>query len=438
MPPLKYAEVFFCFYGGFMNYQQAMDYISQFSRLGKKVSDLSRIAELLGQLGNPQDKLKFVHIAGTNGKGSVLELCSNAAVNAGFKTGQFTSPFMECYEDRIRINNVNISHEKVAEICSEVKKAVHGTHYSQFEITFAIALLYYLDEKCDIVFLETGLGGLLDATNIIKNPLVTVITSISFDHEAILGNTIQKIAAQKAGIIKNNVPNVLSMGNYSEAVKKVSETAALMHSELIIPDEKNLKILSCSIDGSRFIYKNQEYFLKMNGIHQIQNACTVIEAISQINKKGFSISSDDIRKSFAQTQICGRTEIISRNPLVILDGSHNYDGFCALRSVLKSIDLPVIAVVGMLERKDYDIITAEIDEYPFNISDVICVDGFLEGNVDAKKLAENFTFVKACAMNYKDGYKYALKKAATENKAAAVFGSLYLVTEIKKFLKNPE
>lgn len=422
-----------------MNYSQAMEFISGFSHLGKKISDLSRIAQLLENLNNPQDKLQFVHIAGTNGKGSVLELCSNSAINAGYKTGQFTSPFIKCYEDRIRINNHNIPKQKVADICEKVKSAVSSTNYSQFEITFAIALLYWLEEKCDIVFLETGLGGLLDATNIIKNPLVTVITSVSFDHEAILGNTIQKIARQKAGIIKQNVPNILSMGNCSECIKKVSEIAEYMHSELIIPQENDLSIIDMDINGSHFIYKNQEYFIRMNGMHQIQNACTSIECINQLNNNGFSVSYDDIKKSFSEVQIAGRTEIISKNPLVILDGSHNFDGVNALFSVTSEIKSPVIAVLGILQRKDYEMIVEAIEgdfKSQSNISEIVCVDGFLDGNINADELAGMFENTPAYSMNYKSGYDFAVKKALNENKAVAIFGSLYLVTEIKKYLEN--
>lgn len=420
-----------------MDYNQAMAYISGFSRLGKKVSDLSRIAELLSHLGNPQDKLKFVHIAGTNGKGSTLELCSQSAINAGYKTGQFTSPFIECYEDRIRINNQNIPRSKVAEICEKVKNTVSGTHYSQFEITFAIALIYYLEEKCDIIFLETGLGGLLDATNIIKNPLVTAITSISFDHEAILGNTIQKIARQKAGIIKKDVPNILSMGNYNESIEIVSEISDMMNAELIIPDENKLEIINQDINGSNFIYKNKEYFLKMNGFHQIQNACTAIEVINQLNKSGFSISYDDIKISFSDVQVSGRTEIISHNPVIILDGGHNSDGVEALFSVIKKIQTPVIGVLGMLERKDYELIVDLIGEWSnINISEIVCVDGFAEGNVSAEKLSGMFAWTKTYSFDYKKGYEFAVKKAEKENKAVAVFGSLYLVSEMKKYLQK--
>ena len=421
-----------------MNFNQAMDFISSFSRLGKKVNDLSRIAELLEKLGNPQDKLKFVHIAGTNGKGSVLELCSNALINAGYKTGQFTSPFMLCYEDRIRINNINIPQQTVGDICEKVSKSVSGRYYSQFEITFAIALLYYVQEGCDIVFLETGLGGLLDATNIIKNPIVSILTSISYDHEAILGNTIQKIARQKAGIIKKDRPCILSMGNYNDCIKVVSDIAQMMNSQLIIPNENDLQIISQNIRGSRFIYKNQEYYVKMNGLHQIQNSCTAIECMDILRKNSFSVSDDNIKKAFSEVQIIGRTEIISDNPLVILDGSHNYDGVNALFRVTSSLDKPVIAILGILERKDYEIIAEEIEsEFSTSsgISEIICVDGFEEGNVSADILADMFNEIPSYAMEYREGYEFAVRKAAEENKAVAIFGSLYLVSKMKSYLK---
>ena len=266
-----------------MNFEEAMIYINSFSQSGRKVTDLSRIKKLLNLIGNPQDNLKFVHIAGTNGKGSVLEFCSNALINAGYKTGQFTSPYIKEYCDRIRINGQNIPKEKVAYYCMYVKKYADNLFFSQFEITFAIALLYYKEEACDIVFLEAGIGGELDATNIISSPLVSVITSVSLDHTQILGDTIEEIAVQKVGIIKENSYAVLSYDN-EESVKKIALSKAFEKgSTLIVPDSSQIYIDKLNLKETEFRYKNKSYKLKMCGKHQIVNAVTAIEILSILN-----------------------------------------------------------------------------------------------------------------------------------------------------------
>ena len=195
-----------------MNYNEAMNFVNSYSKSGKAVTDLSRARELMKRIGNPEKQLKFVHVAGTNGKGSTVEYISNALIYSGYKTGQFTSPFILHYADRIRINGQEIDEKSLCEIAEKVKNSVADEEYSQFEITMAIALLWYAREKCDIVVLEAGIGGLLDCTNVIPPPVVAVITSISLDHTAILGDSVEKIAAQKAGIIKENSAVILSMG----------------------------------------------------------------------------------------------------------------------------------------------------------------------------------------------------------------------------------
>ena len=187
-----------------MNFSECMEFVNSYSKSGEPVKDLSRAENLMKLVGNPEKRLKFIHIAGTNGKGSVVEYISNALIYSGYKTGQFTSPFVLHYTDRIRINSEEIGEEIFCEICEFIKGKIDSQPYSQFEITMAIALLWFARENCDIVVFEAGIGGLLDCTNVIPPPLVSVITSISLDHTDILGDTVEKIAVQKAGIIKEN------------------------------------------------------------------------------------------------------------------------------------------------------------------------------------------------------------------------------------------
>ena len=185
-----------------MTFEQAMQFLNSFTKSGEPVKNLDRISRLLNLLGNPQKKLKFIHIAGTNGKGSAAEYLTNILVKSGCKTGTLTSPYIRHYQDRIRINGQDIPEEALCELCERLQKTVTEKSFSQFEITMAIAFLYFVQKQADIVVLETGIGGLLDATNIIEKPLVSILTSVSKDHMEILGDTIEKIAYQKAGIIK--------------------------------------------------------------------------------------------------------------------------------------------------------------------------------------------------------------------------------------------
>lgn len=414
---------------------EAMEFINSYSKLGEKVTDLSRITELLDTIGNPQDYLKFVHIAGTNGKGSVLELCSTACINSKYRVGQFTSPFVQEYADRIRINGENIPETKLIRVCDIVKNTIKKKAYSQFEITFAIALLYFLNQNCDIVFLETGIGGLLDATNIIKKPIVSVITSVSYDHTAILGDTLEKIAMQKAGIIKENRPTVISYNNPDEVMAVVRAVAESKNSKLNVPNKDLLVPLDMSLNGSSFVYKSNEYRLKMAGKHQIVNATTAIETIEILRKSGFEIPLSSVQKAFSEVQVRARAEIINRNPLVILDGGHNEGGISSLEDVVSMVDeKPIIALTGMIKTKDYRTVASKLSEYA---DMVICVDDFAENAVPAEELAG---YMKKCrvrtANSTNEGMYMAMKLAMETKGSVIVCGSLYLASSIMNSQNN--
>ena len=338
-----------------MTYDMAMDFINSFTKSGKPVDDLSRFAYLMNELGNPQAHLKCIHIAGTNGKGSVTRYCAEACRLSGYKTGEFTSPYVIEYTDRIRVNGVNIPKHRLAEICEMVEEACgDNKDYSQFEITNAIAFEYFYEEKCDIVCLETGVGGLLDSTNIIDNPLVSVITSVALDHTAILGETVEEIAKHKAGIIKPGVPVVASISCPKSAQTVIIQTAARNDSEFIVPDINTLKIKSTNIWGNKFIYKSKEYSTKMIGRHQMINAMTAIEALDQVKRQGYSeLLSDNVKQALKTASIPGRMEILNLDPLFLLDGCHNPEAMQALVDVIKRMPKKPIIVIGMLKDKDF-------------------------------------------------------------------------------------
>lgn len=251
-----------------MTISEAMAYIQGYQKSGKPVHDLSRIQALLDAIGNPQEQLQVIHIAGTNGKGSVTAFCAAAATAAGFRTGTLTSPFIQHYTDRIQIDGQDIPGEALCRFCEQVKACPVSADCSQFEITFAIALLWFLEQHCDLVVLETGIGGLLDATNVVKKPLVCAITSVSFDHMALLGNTLTEIAAQKAGIIKPGCPVVLSTDNPMDVVCLVQETAKQKNAQLVIPNMQDCRILSETLEETVFQYHSFTYTLHMPGRHR--------------------------------------------------------------------------------------------------------------------------------------------------------------------------
>ncbi|MDE5764224.1 MAG: bifunctional tetrahydrofolate synthase/dihydrofolate synthase [Ruminococcus sp.] len=407
-----------------MNFDECMDFINSFSKSGKPVSDLSRAENLMKIIGNPEKKLKFVHVAGTNGKGSTVEYISNALIYSDYKTGQFTSPFVLHYTDRIRINGREIDEKSLCEIAGYVKSQISGNEYSQFEITMAIAMLWYVRENCDIVVLECGIGGLLDCTNVIPPPLVSVITSISLDHTAILGDTVEKIAQQKAGIIKENSAVVLSMDNKHNVKYLVEKTAMEKNAEFITPDNHD-----CKYYDKTFIYKNEQYKINMLGFHQFMNAVTAIEACEYLRKKGFEISDDNIKKSIETTYVRARIQYIDGNPPVIVDGGHNPDGIKQLFNTLACIDKYIYAVMGMVDSKDYPDCVRDIARCS---KVMFTVDGFAPNAVSAEKLAKISRKSGTHSGVYHSLDEAVIKAkdyALLNNGIVVICGSLYLASE---------
>ena len=417
--------------------EKAIEYIFGFSHSGKPVKDLSRIKMLMSAIGDPQDRLKFVHIAGTNGKGSTARMFDGVFVRAGLKTGLFTSPFIIEYADRIQVNDRNIDSEALARLAGKVHEAVsefpEDTGFSQFEITQAIAFLYFEEQGCDIVVLETGLGGLLDCTNIITTPLLTVITKVDLDHTAILGDTVELIAAQKAGIIKRGVPCILSAGNTDEVRKVVAEKAKEMGSWLVIPDVDGLLVQDSGLDGTNFTYKGRNFHTSMAGIHQTDNALSVIEGC-EILRDIFDLTDEDIREGIADAVLPGRTEILSRKPLVMVDGGHNPDGVRALAKVIAG-KRPCHAVIGMCRDKNLrealSVLIPHVDSF-------VTVDGFSDRAENAAELAELINSLGGKAIPAQNGLLTEIEnmKHQNEDGLTLICGSLYLVSAVHEIYKN--
>ena len=326
-----------------MKYEEAMKYITEVGNFGSNYG-LERTYKLLEHLGNPERDLKLIHIAGTNGKGSTTSMITEILMGEGYKVGMYTSPFIEEFEERIQINRNNIPKESLAILMDEIKVAVDKVieagynHPTEFEIITVLMLLYFKKENIDFGVIEVGLGGTLDSTNVIK-PIIQVITSISFDHTNLLGNTLEKIAREKAGIIKKGIPTVI-YPQQEEVLKVIKNKCFEMDSELYIANNENLKfenIVNLDKPYQLLKYNNEiDILLPLLGEHQIINLSVAMQAIEVLNNKNIiDISIANIVKSIKNVSWKGRLEVLSNNPYVVIDGAHNIQGIKTLSRNIK-------------------------------------------------------------------------------------------------------
>ena len=403
-------------------------FLDSFSRLGKRAVGLGRIRALLDALGSVQERLRFIHVTGTNGKGSICEMLSEVFIRSGCKTGLFTSPYIIEYNDRIRINGENIPDEELERLMPKIKSAVKKSGYendfSQFEITQALAFCYFAEQECDVVILEAGLGGLLDSTNVIDNNICSVIGSVALDHMAVLGDSLEEIAFQKAGIIKSGCPCVLSPGNDPKVIEVFKKAAEEKGSRLYIPDMRRVKMTG---EGNEFYFDGfeeykGEYRPKMTGTHQVRNALSVIYACSIAG-----VSASAVREGIERAFIPGRTQILSGEPLIILDGGHNPDAGSALSEVLRSHGGGFTAVIGMSGDKNIGEYLSVIAPW---VERAICVDDFSERALDREKLCELImqTGKKAEVCGSVDEALDIVRAAGK----AVICGSLFLVSDVLK------
>ncbi|MGN1148130.1 MAG: bifunctional folylpolyglutamate synthase/dihydrofolate synthase [Lachnospiraceae bacterium] len=356
-----------------MNYAQTLEYIESLKAYGI-VPGLGNITELCKRLGNPQDALSFVHIAGTNGKGSVLAYVSTILKCAGYKVGRYISPVIFDYCEKIQVGGRPISRKALCECMEEVKAACEtmvADGFSQptpFEVETAAAFLYFQKKECDIVVLETGMGGREDATNLIRNTKVAVLTSISMDHMQFLGKTLEKIAWQKAGIIKESC-SVVSAVQEAEALSVIADEAKEKNCSLTIV--KNAEKVRFGLEKQKFSYQDStgtafsNLEITLAGKHQIENAALAVEVIGQLALCGFPVSEKQLRKGLLETVWPGRFQIVAKRPLFILDGAHNED---AAKKLAESIrfyftNKRIIYIMGILKDKEYEKVIAETYAY---------------------------------------------------------------------------
>ncbi len=338
-----------------MNYEQALDYIHSLSRHGW-VLGLNRVSRLLARAGNPQNKGKFLHIAGTNGKGSLVQLSGNLLMQAGYKVGKYTSPYVLEFRERFTVNDEMISERELAAWTTRLKPMVdklegEGVFITEFEFITALAFCWFAQMGCHIVCLEVGLGGRFDATNVIPSPAACLIASISLDHTDILGDTVEQIAAEKGGILKPGAPAVL----YPEMNPRASGVLKTMGEKVgagvFQPDPAALTILEETPFGSRFRLEGKEYAVSLAGRHQCFHAQMVLALLPILQQAGFAVTQKDAAEAFARTRFPGRFQVLCRRPFVVVDGAHNPEGVAGLTELLSRIPCSKKIAAGMLGDK---------------------------------------------------------------------------------------
>lgn len=344
-----------------MNYRQAMEYIESLQTLGS-VPGLENIINLCEKLGNPQDDLKFIHIAGTNGKGSVSAYLSSVLGSGGYKVGTYNSPVIRDYRERICVNGRMISQKVLCELLEQVKEACDllvsegKSHPTPFEVETALGFLYFREKKCDYVILECGMGGKLDATNLVKNTVVAVFTPIGMDHMGFLGDTIEEIAGQKAGIIKPGC-RIVSAQQREEAARVLEQVSGKQQTAVDFVQTEDASQIRYGLEKQSFVYKEKQTIkIALAGQYQIENALIALKVIEVLREEGIKISECAVEKGFASARWSGRFEILGRKPYFIADGAHNEDG---ARKLAQSIRFyftkkKIIYIMGILKDKEYD------------------------------------------------------------------------------------
>lgn len=429
-----------------MNVTEAISYIEATHKFGTRLG-LESMSLLLGEMGNPQDKLNFIHVAGTNGKGSTSSMIATILKTAGYKTGLFTSPFLEAFNERIQLNNEPIDDDGLVAATIFVKERIEvllaqgEPHPTEFEMVTAVGLQYFYDKQVDVVVLEVGLGGRLDATNIIKDPLAVVIMGISNDHTDYLGNTLSEIAFEKAAIIKEG-SDVVVYPQDPEALKVILDFAASKNANVVLVNPDDISIVSHSSHNQTLNYRGDKlhldgFELKLLGSHQSLNCLTALEVIALLKRKGYAIRTDHIKTGLSQVVFPGRFEIFLENPVVLIDGAHNSNG---IQAFVKNMDLyfpqkTINLYFGMLEDKD-------IEESLSFLVPMASTIHTLTPNSDrampAEKMAELIRDTYGKSVDFYDTMNEAVKSIdLTPKDEVNVFvGSLYMIGEARTLIRK--
>ena len=416
-----------------MNATEAIEYIHSVCWKGS-VPGLGRTQALLEKMGNPEKKLKFVHIAGTNGKGSTAAMTASILRKAGYRTGLYTSPYIYRFHERMQVDGMEITDEELTAVTEYVKPLAQSLKETptEFELVCCIAFEYFVRKGCDIVVLEVGMGGAFDATNVIETPEVAVITNIGLDHTEVLGDTLEKIAETKSGIFKDSGHAVVYRGTPSvEAV--FERVCAERNTALVKADFASLKLKKHSLDGQIFdCGDRKDLVLPLLGDHQLHNASVVLSVVDTLKQIGWKISEQNIRDGLRDVQWPGRFDIVSRSPLFIIDGGHNPQ---CIEALVKNIedylkDRKVIAITGVLADKDYADMYVPVMPY---VHKFVCITPPNPRKLEAMELSKYLREKGADAVGsdtIENGVKLALREAGADG-VILCFGSLYSIGSIR-------
>ena len=428
-----------------MNYTEARVYLDEVSKYGS-VLGLENMRELLGRLGNPQDDLKFIHISGTNGKGSVLAYLSTILSGGGYRTGRYISPTLFSYRERIQVDEQKIEKESLAHHVTAIAKVIeemkaeNAGNPTAFEVETALAFLYFKEKDCDIVVLETGLGGALDATNIIKTTVMEVIAPISMDHMEFLGDTLEKIAMQKAGIIKPHTA-VVSASQEPDAKKVLDHVCKENQCSMYMVDPAQITDVLYDVEEQQFSYKNwKNVKITLAGSYQILNAALALEGVEELRRLGYHLTDEQVRQGLYRAVWRGRFTLLSKNPAVIIDGAHNPG---AAKELKHSLDLyfkgkDLYYIFGVFQDKDYQEVirlTAPLAKHIITVQ--------TPGNpraLPANELKEAVQAVNPsveAGQSIQEAVKKSLQLAKNED-AIIIFGSLSFLGEAEKAVKGEE
>lgn len=422
-----------------MTYEEALTYIHSVCWKGS-VPGLSRTQELLAMLGNPEKTMKYVHITGTNGKGSTAAMTASVLRHAGYKVGLFTSPFLWRFNERMNINGEDISDQELADITEYVRPFAERMtdKPTEFELVSVIGFEYFARNHCDIVVLEVGMGGAMDSTNVIPAPEVAVITNIGLDHTEYLGSTLEAIAATKSGIIKPGCETVLyaSTEGVHEAVAAACEKQGV---KLTITDFDAIIAGTPDFSGQSLSYKQYtDLRLPLLGNHQLRNCAVVLETLEALRRQGWKITDEDVYSGIASTVWPGRFELLRKDPVFIVDGGHNPQCLYALaeNTALYLKDRDITALTGVLADKDYMDMYAAMAPY-INRFVTVTPDSYraLEGSELCRLLVEHFGKPAVNCPSVEAGVMEAIAQAGTDGVVLA-FGSLYMTGAIRETVRR--
>lgn len=430
-----------------MNYQEAIEFIHSTYKFGSKLG-LQNISKLTELLGNPQNSYKIIHVAGTNGKGSTSNMIHDVLMSSGYKTGLFISPYLEEFTERIQVSKKHIEKESLARITNLVKEKIDimlkegYNHPTEFEVVTAIGFKYFEEQQIDFLVLEVGLGGRFDATNVVTNTLVSVITSISYDHMEYLGDTLEKIAFEKAGIIKEN-SNVVIYPQEDIIVNTIKNVAKNKNTQVFETNKKNIEKLKGNLTGQWFKYLKTDIFdlpeIKMNflGEHQLYNVLTALRALEVVKQSGYNITEEGIIKGLDNCRFAGRFEILQENPVIVLDGGHNINGIEYFAKAVKENfeDNKIILFFGMLKDKNPEDVLPLILPLCKEVYTLTPNNPRAMKSTELADLIKKHSDLKVTSINEYNEIVPILK-AIDISEYVAFVGSLYMIGDVRTILKK--